>query len=269
MKRREFLQAGAVVLAGANAAPAATAQPPEADGLGRVLITCAEDRLAKTIGDHLSSNGEVRLTSTVDVQSKHPFVRSDLDHSEATDALVDGVDSVVFVNKPPVGANADEQIDYRTRLTYNVLFAARAKAVRRVVLLSSLYVLTDYDQDFEVDEFWRPLPTTEVESLSMHLSEFTVREFAREKTFEVVVLRLGHVVRSEEVSGKSYDSMWVDERDVAQAVESALKAGFRDHPSGIRTWNVYHVQSDSQKSRFTSRRAKGIGYKPAYFGDAK
>ena len=54
MKRREFLQAGAVVLAGANAAPAAPAQPPEADGLGRVLITCAEARLAQPIGDRLT-----------------------------------------------------------------------------------------------------------------------------------------------------------------------------------------------------------------------
>ena len=197
MKRRDFLQAGAVILAGANAVSAGENESTEKGDPKRILITCAEDRLAGTIAGRLAKNGEVRLTSTVDVRSDHPFVCSDLDHTEATDELVRGFDAIVHVAKPPVGANGEEQIDYSTRQTYNLLFAAKAQGVHKVVLLSSLELFADYDDDFEVDENWRPLPTIDSASLSHHLAEFTCREFAREKTLNVVVLRLGHVVRAE------------------------------------------------------------------------
>lgn len=268
MKRRDFLQAGAVVLAGANAVSAGENESPGKDGRKGVLITCAEGRLAGAIAKRLTKSRDVRLTSTVDVRSDHPFVRSDLDHTQATDKLVRGLEAIVHLARPPAGANDEERIDYCTRQTYNLLFAAKAQGVRKIVLLSSLDAFTDYDDDFEVDEDWRPLPSTDAVSLPNHLAEFTCREFAREKTLTVVVLRLGHVVRAEDVAGKPYDSMWVDERDVAQAVEGALSVEFRDHPSGIRSWGVFHVQSDSRAARFMSNRAKGgLGYAPEHFGD--
>jgi nucleoside-diphosphate-sugar epimerase len=53
-----------------------------------------------------------------------------------------------------------------------------------------------YNESFEVDEEWRPLPTIASAGLSDHLGEFTCREFSREGKLNVVVLRLGNIMQA-------------------------------------------------------------------------
>ena len=237
-------------------------------GKKRILITSAENRLAEVIATRLAEANNVRLTSTTEVQSTRPFTRSDLDHTGATDELVRGIDAIVHLAHAPVGADGDAQIDYCTRQTYNLLWAAAAQGVEKVVLLSSLELLSAYDDTFEVTEDWRSAPSTDPAQVAVHLGEFSCREFAREAKFNAIVLRLGKVVRAEEVSGKPHDPLWIDERDVAQAVQGALETEFRGDPSSVGRWKVFHVQSDSRRARFTSGRAKGaLGFAPQHFGD--
>ena len=153
---------------------------------------------------------------------------------------------------------AEQQIDLTTRCTYNLLFAAAAEGVPLVVLLSTLDVMGGYDANLTVSETWRPRPAAEPRVLAKHLGEFTSREFAREGKINVVVLRLGKVVRSEEVRDRPFDPLWVDERDVVQAVSLALA-------SKLGRFQVFHIQSDSPKARFAVTRAKGaLKYRPQH-----
>lgn len=268
MKRRRFIQAAAALLAGAKSALARGDSGP-APKRRRVLVTSAEHSLAMTIAKHLTPTHYVRLTAVTDVQTDLPFTKCGLGPNETTDALVRDTDVIVHVAEPPAGADERTQIDHRTRLTYNLLWAASMHSVRKVVLLSSLDLFTAYDEDYEVTEDWAPRPAANAEALSHHLGEFTCREFARESKIDVVVLRLGKVVRSEKVAGQDYDPMWVDELDVATAVDGAVRTDFQDDPSRVHSWRVFHVQSDSKKARFTSGRAKGqLGFAPTRFGDA-
>ena len=94
--------------------------------------------------------------------------------------------------------------------------------------------------------------------LAKHLGEFTSREFARDGKVSVVVLRLGKVVRSEEVRDRPFDPLWVDERDVVHAVSLALA-------SRLGRFQVFHIQSDSPKARFAVTRARGaLKYRPQH-----
>jgi len=118
--------------------------------------------------------------------------------------------------------------------------------------------MTAYDARFTVSETWRPRPTEEPRVLAKHLGEFTSREFAREGKISVVVLRLGKVVRAEEVKEQPADPLWVEERDVVHAVSCALGAK-------VAQWSVFHIEADSPRARFTVARAKAeLGYKPQY-----
>jgi hypothetical protein len=59
------------------------------------------------------------------------------------------------------------------------------------------------------------------------------------------------VVRSEEVSSQAFDPMWVDERDVVQAVSLVLA-------SKLGRFQVFHIQPDSPKSRYAVTRARNL-----------
>jgi hypothetical protein len=250
MNRRRFLQSGGLV-----GVQVAAAQSPARKPL---LITSAGSELAQKLAAGLSAQHVIRLTERKTVRVDHQFVECALGHDSSTNDLVRGVEAIVHVAEPLPEDTAEQQIDLTTRCTYNLLFAAAAESVPLVVMLSTLDVMSGYDANLTVSETWRPRPAAESRVLAKHLGEFTSREFAREGKVNVVVLRLGKVVRSEEVRDRPCDPRWVDERDVVQAVSLALA-------SKLGRFQVFHIQSDSPKARFAVTRAKGaLKYRPQY-----
>ena len=274
MKRRHFLQragllcaSGTTIAAGTTkAATAAQSDQAKEDGqIKSVLVTSAHTPLARAIAAGLGDAYRVHLTGPLEMATDAPYTRSDLGHDESTDRLVSGMDAVVHVAQPPPGASERERIDHRTRGTYNLLRAAAKEGARRGVYLSSLAMMTGYDEDFEVTEDWRPPLTDRPHVLSDCLGEFTCREFARAGQLGVVVLRLGTVVKADEVKGKPFDPLWVEERDAASAVRGALAAQFSDNGSSVGFWKIFHIQSGSPSARFTSARAQSaLGYQPQF-----
>jgi len=274
MRRRRFIQNAGLLAAGSPGLLGAAAlrseeKPASSQSSGsmrkRVLITSAESPLAQTLAGILSQDREVRLTGRTEMHSRFEYVRSTLGHDPTTNQLLKEVDAIVHVAEPLPGENETQQIDYLTRGTYNLLWAASEEGVKRVVFLSTLELMTAYDESYLVSESWRPLPSTEPRVLSKHLGEFTCREFARENKLSVVVLRLGKVMRASDVAGKAVDPMWVEERDVASAVVGALNARLADSASAVGRWAVFHVQSDSPKARFGVSSAKSaLGFKPQF-----
>jgi nucleoside-diphosphate-sugar epimerase len=251
LDRRRFLRNTGI----AASAPLASAQT---DNPKFVLITCAGTRLAQSLAAGLNDRYRIRLTDRAPIQSRHEFVECALGHDEATTRLVRGAEAVVHVAEPRPGEKTDDQIDFLTRCTYNLLWAASEEKIPRVILLSTLEVMTSYDQDLTVSETWLPQPTLKEGVLARHLGEYTSREFAREARVQIAVLRLGKVVRAEDVKGQPFDPLWVDERDVVQAVSRALSAK-------LTNWQIFHIGSDSPKARFSVKRAKaGLGYQPRF-----
>jgi nucleoside-diphosphate-sugar epimerase len=223
-----------------------------------LLITSAGSELAQKLARGLSAQYAVRLTERKAVRVEHEFVECALGHDSPTNDVVRGAAAIVHVAEPLPEDTAEQQIDLTTRCTYNLLLAAAAEGVPLVVMLSTLDVMDGYDANLTVSETWRPRPPTEPRVLAKHLGEFTCREFAREGKVNVVVLRLGKVVRSEEVRDRPFDPLWVDDRDVVQAVSSALA-------SKPGRFQVFHILSDSPKARFAVTRAKGaLKYRPQH-----
>jgi nucleoside-diphosphate-sugar epimerase len=231
-----------------------------------VLVTSGSSSLATGLAGALNERYRVRLSERTDMASRFDFVRCALDRDANTGALVRGVDAIVHAAEPLPGEDARQQLDWLARGTYNLLWAAWEQKVPRVVFLSTLELMTAYDPDFTVSEAWRPVPTCEPSVLSKHMGEFVCREFARERKIRVVVLRLGKVVRAEEVKGKPADPLWVEERDVARAVMGALTLPLKDPGAGIEGWwSVFHIGADTPRARFSVAAAKGeLGYRPQF-----
>ncbi|MCX6044707.1 MAG: hypothetical protein NT075_06295 [Chloroflexi bacterium] len=224
----------------------------------RILITSAAAPLAQQLATALRPEHEIRLTERTFVPNLPNLAVSPLHHDLSTNLLVREIDALVHVAEPLPTDNEIEQIDYLTRCTYNLYLAAVAEGVKRVVFLSTLDLMTPYAEDYTVGERWRPLPTTATTVLTKHLGEFVSCEFAREHKLDVIVLRLGKVVHAETVANQPFDPLWVDERDVAQAVNRALT-------TDAKLLSTFHIQSASPNARFSIASAKNVlGYAPVY-----
>ncbi len=228
-----------------------------ADPTLHLLITAATSPLVQSLAGILAAEHAVRLTDRVPVQSPHEFAISHLGHDASTNLLVRGMDAIVHSASAPLEMDAPDQIDWMTRGTYNLLHAAAEEGVKRVVYLSSLDLMTPYDENFGVDERWRPLPQPQPPTLTTYLGESVCREFAREHKLTVTVLRLAQVT---EVDRPAPSSLWVDVRDVAQAVNAALSAD-------VDRWSIYHIASTAAGPRFTIAKAQTeLGFAPHFNG---
>jgi nucleoside-diphosphate-sugar epimerase len=252
INRRGFIRASGL----AGAAPLASAQAPKSKP---ILITSGSARLAQVLADGLREAFSIRLTERAPVTTSHEFVDSALGHDTATTTLVRGMEAIVHVAEPLPNDSPEQQIDLTTRCTYNLLWAASEEKVPRVVLLSTLDLMTAYDPTYTVSETWLPRPSDRPPVLAKHLAEYTSREFAREGRTQIVVLRLGKVVRADEVKDQAPDPLWVEERDVVHAVSRALTA------ARLTSWQVFHIEQASPRARFSVRRAQAaLGYQPQF-----
>ena len=210
----------------------------------KILITSGATELAQALAAKLSGEHEVKLTDIVDVETEHAFEKNELSHEGKTEEMVDGVDAIVHLAELPESERSDErEVDFQTRCTYNIMFAAREKNVSQVIYISSLRLFEACDPNWNVTEVWAPRPSTEAGPMSRYLGEFTCREFAREHSVRVTCLRFG------DVGGEGDMALSID--DAVQAIGKALavKGGM---------WQVIHVQSEGENARFPINHAKDV-----------
>ena len=235
----------------------------------KILITGAAGELGQELALHLSKTHQIRLTDIIDVQTDFEFVKSDLGHDAYTNELVRGMDVILHLGELPPKFSDDSSeldrltIDLLTRCTYNLMWAALQENVKKAIYSSTLKLFDKYADDLTVNENWRPLPSTDAYVLGKHLGEFTCKEFARAAQIDITCLRLGTVVRADEVKDEPFNPAWVEIRDVVHAFECALNA---DSSGFDWEWPVFHVEADLSNSDFpAARRAKtAIGYTPKF-----
>jgi nucleoside-diphosphate-sugar epimerase len=222
----------------------------------KLLITSATSTLGKQVSSELSPRHELRLTDRAIEPLTVQHYYSPQEHDASTNLLVRGLDGIVVVGERLEGESAPAYLDSVTRKLYNLLMAAYQEGVRRVVYLSTLQLMEAYGPEYIVTERWRPRPTPEPSLLGKHLGEYVCREFAREHKLTITVLRLGKVVSAGDVAGQNPDPMWLDQKDLAVAIEGGLSAELPD-------WTVIHVQGKQKGARFPVGDAeKLIGFTP-------
>ena len=227
-----------------------------------ILVTGASTRIARLLADALGRSDSVTLSDRVPASGAGNFIQCNLDHDEATNDLVRGMDVVIHPGQVDVGLPVSEQLDGGMRCVYNLVRAAAEEGVPRFIFISSLSVMGRYDEDYAVTERWLPAPTTETDELCFHLGEFICREFAREQQIEVVCLRLGDIVGDEDAP-VSTSALYPEH--AVQAVENALTADISEGYADSRSyWAVFHLQSGVPNRRFLTDTAEArLGFRPS------
>ena len=198
----------------------------------RILITSASHDRSIALADHLAQDHEVRLTERVHVETEHEFALSGLGHDSSTNLLTRGIDAIIHSVEPLPKEDVSSQLDAATRCTYNLLMAAAEEGVQQVILLSTLELMAAYPPGYRVTETWRPLPTTQPPTLTKHMAEQVSREFAREGSLSVNVLRLGEA--SNETVAVAVNEALADPASLATKNRSREEGG-------AEAWSITHI----------------------------
>ena len=223
----------------------------------KLLVTNPSSRLSREISQSLGSSHDIELASG-------PF-----EHGSSTNHLTRNVDVVVHSLENEVSLDETIMLDRAMRQTYNLLTACVEERVRRFVFLGSLEIMKGYGEDHLVNEKWRPIPTSEITMLCVHMAEFVCREFGREGRIDVCSLRLGDLQWEESIDSTSM----LRGDDALQAIERAVEHNIGDEHilipksalSSGRTWSIFHIQSvpDFKEPRFNTRKAQEmLGFAP-------
>jgi nucleoside-diphosphate-sugar epimerase len=220
-----------------------------------ILVTSAASPMGTLLAASIQQSGhDVRRTDLTARANAH-ITACDLEHGDETDSLVTNIDAIVHVGY--AGQEGDETalIDYHTRCTYNLLFAAAQAGVERVIHISTLHLYERYEENLTVTENWRPLPiASDAQLLACHLGEITAKEFARDRLLRVLNMRLGFpVVEGDLATARaSGQTAAVATQDIALAVERALHCE-------LDYWQCAHLQSHVDQPRFLLQRATTMG----------
>jgi nucleoside-diphosphate-sugar epimerase len=237
-----------------------------------ILITGAASRLAQTLAAELGSEHRLRLMDSVPVEAEGNatfFPGSLLDPDDAWRA-VRGMDAVIHTGEPPPDLPSDplqrEQrlLDLATRGTHVLCKAAVEAGVKRILYAGTLAIFSAYPDDVYISELWKPLPAPDMGQMARYLGELTCREFARDYMVSVTCLRLGELVRAEEVAGQPPNLMWLDLRDAAQAFRCALNRNQSQAVWWTRRWGLYHIAAPSPNPKYLIDQARRMGYAPEH-----
>ena len=146
------------------------------------------------------------------------------------------------------------QLDYYTRRTYNLFWAAARAGVKRVINLSTLRLMAEYEENLVVTENWRSRPlASDINLLCAHLVEIICKEYARDRKFEVVNLRLGWPLIEGGNNALSADAgnSAICSSDLGRAVLSALEAD-------LEPWQDIHIQSTVPNQRYIAAKASEL-----------
>lgn len=213
----------------------------------KILVTSAGSDMGQTVAAALRRKHTVTLTDLPPAARRVAgAVPNDLGHDPATDRLVAGMAAVVHIGYQGQEGDATALLDYYGRRTYNLLLAASNAGVGRCVYVSTLKLLSDYEENLTVTERWRSLPPSDDPALlACHIGEVVCKEFARDRLIKVATLRLGWpiVEGSRSKAAASGETAALATADLATVLDAALTAD-------IEQWQDIHVQSPVPNQRF-------------------
>ena len=94
----------------------------------------------------MNAEHDVRLTDRKDAPGAQRFTLCDLNHDEATNELVRGIDVIVHFGELDSSLSVSGQLDGAMRCTYNLLWAASEEKIPRLIYLNSLSVMGRHDE---------------------------------------------------------------------------------------------------------------------------
>ena len=230
----------------------------------RILFTSNQKNFAESLEKFLGNRHFIQAIDIFSPMSAtENFSNNHGQTFEDVSKCLSGIDVLVHSGLLPSSIQVTDRLNYNMHDTYQLLSLAVKNGVKRVIYLSTLRVMDQYDESFAVTEHWRPVPSSEPEILGPFMGELVCREFAREGKINVILLRLGDLTESlTSLESVSNSTLYLD--DAFQVIEKSFSASMKHEyvDFGV-SWMPLHIQSNVPNKRFLTDRAESlIDYKP-------
>lgn len=239
-------------------------KPP--DGKTRkVLVTGAAGNIGSYYAEHGPAHHERRLMVRPGDEAAGKLAQwGEVMEAELGDRarlieLCQGMDTVVHLaGDPNPNANWDHLLDANIMGTYNLMKAARAAGVRRVVYASSIHAVSGYPPDVQVKTN-EPVNPGDLYGVSKCFGEALGRYFAEQEGMSVIALRIGAFqplnVAAEPDSANLLDA-FVSRRDLNQLIVRCVD-------DRTLQFAIFHGLSNNRYKRLDLSDARAlVGYEP-------
>lgn len=219
-----------------------------------ILVTGAAGALGHAVVPLLERDEDIKLclTDRAPVETPHEFIQADLARSDEVNGLCVGVDEVLHMAAVHRATphSPEEYLDCNIKGTYNILQAAAAAGVKRVIYTSSIAAMGyGYERSGELpfDESRPCRPLEDVYGITKHVGEQFCEMTRHRHGMPYIALRPGTFVPRDENDpawGLSLLGQWLHVSDVAMAHVLALRSSIQNE-AVIITAKVPFTRADA------------------------
>ena len=213
-----------------------------------ILITTASEISSEKLILFLSKNKKYNIKCTELSTFKEScnkdldVVFNNLDDSKNINPLIDKSDILIHFAKSKISTDSNS-LNIYLRNTYNLLFSAIQKGIKKIIFISDLDIFNYYPDNYIINENWHPKPSTKILDLSSHLSEFIVKEYARLFPVKVINLRIPKFFDS----GKQYkkEDIYISFDDYYKIISHSIEQNI------YRDFEIIHAHSNVSNLKFS------------------
>lgn len=191
-----------------------------------VLITGAAGLVGGVVRRHLQGRYRLALLDrapVADLRDDERAFQCDIRDRGAVESAMAGVDAVVHLAGQPTESDWDTVRDANIEGCYQVVDAARAARVHRIVFASTNHVIGFHPRSETIDDACTPRPDTRY-GVSKAFGEALLRYYADKFGLTAVCLRIGTCRTPDEPGEARHLSTWISHRDLGQLVERSIEA---------------------------------------------
>lgn len=231
----------------------------------KVLVTGAAGNIGAYYAEHGPAHHERRLMVRAGDEGADKLAQwgevmeAELADRARLNEICEGIDTVVHMaGDPSPDADWDELLESNIIGTYNLMTAARAAGVRRVVYASSIHAVSGYPPDVQVKTN-EPVNPGDLYGVSKCFGEALGRYFAEQEGMSVIALRIGAFqplsVAAKEASANLLDA-FVSRRDLNQLIVRCVD-------DETLQFAIFHALSNNRYKRLDLSDARTlVGYEP-------
>ena len=167
---------------------------------------------------------------------------NNLEDSKNINFLIDKSDILIHFTRSGFLID-NNSLNMYLRNTYNLLFSAIQKGVKKIIFISDLDIFNYYPGNYIINENWHPKPSTKILDLYSHLSEFIVKEYARSFPVKVMNLRIPEFFES----GKQYkkEDIYISFEDYYKIINHTIEY------NTYRNYEIIHAHSNVNNLKFS------------------
>lgn len=199
----------------------------------KVLITDTNSQISNHLKDGLTDhNVEISKNLKIDFISKF---------------------DCVLIQSLSENCHTPEDLNKKVQETYNILSSCIESGTNKVIMISTLSLMKEHNDNYTVTEKWKTTPSTQMDSLSSNLCEIIFKEFGRTFSFQKILLRIGFPIADRADITEKYSSA-ISISELVTSLNKIINTNFKEK------YEIIHIQNTGDNQRFLTSKFNELNF---------